>query len=86
MKDLDYSYYNQNLTWQSRVLRFGTGVPEVPVSRVLLKGSDNAVEVGEFVQLCDVVPRRVCQPCGAWVVHLVLSVQHLHRSRSYVRG
>lgn len=35
------------------------------------------MEVGQFLQLGDVIPGHVSQPARAGVVHLVLSVQHL---------
>ena len=35
------------------------------------------MEVGQFVQLCDVVPVGVCEPLATWVVHLLLTVKHL---------
>lgn len=55
----------------------GRCVPDVPVPRVLLEGGDDPVEVGQFLQLGDVIPGHVSQPARAGVVHLVLSVQHL---------
>ena len=55
----------------------GGGVPDVPVAGVLLEGGDDAVEVGQLVQLRDVVPGTVRQPEAAGVVHLVVSVHHL---------
>lgn len=53
------------------------GVPDIPVPGVLLKRSDDAVEVDELIQLCDVIPGSVGQPTCARVIHLILSVDHL---------
>lgn len=35
------------------------------------------MEVGQLIQLCDVVPAGVCQPAGTGVVHLFLLIEHL---------
>lgn len=64
-------------TRQTGGLRGGRGVPDVPVPGVLLEGRDDAVEIGQLVQLRDVVPRPIHQPLGTRVVHLVVSVHNL---------
>lgn len=43
-------------TWQHGLLRGGIGIPQEPVTRVLFKGVHESMEVGQFVQLCDVIP------------------------------
>ena len=68
-------------TGQAGGLWRGGSVPDVPVAGVLLKGGDDAVEVGQLIQLCDVVPRTVRQPASARVVHLVVFVHHLIGNR-----
>lgn len=35
------------------------------------------MEVGQFVQLCDVIPVGVCEPAGTGVIHLALAIQDL---------
>lgn len=35
------------------------------------------MEVGQFVQLCDVIPVGICEPGGTWVIHLALTIQDL---------
>ena len=37
------------------------------------------MEVGQFVQLCDVIPVGVCKPGGTWVIHLAFTIQDLGR-------
>lgn len=39
------------------------------------------MEVGQLVQLCDVIPVGVRQPAGTRVVHLALPIQHLRQER-----
>lgn len=64
-------------TWQHCLLRGSIGIPQVPVTRVLLKGVHESVEVGQFVQLCDVIPVGICKPASTRVVHLALPIQDL---------
>lgn len=66
-------------TWQHSLLRGGVGVPQVPVTRILFKGVHEPVEVGQFVQLCDVIPVGICKPAGTGVIHLALAIQDLGR-------
>jgi hypothetical protein len=49
----------------------------VPVPRILLKGVHKSVEVGQFVQLSDIIPVGVCKPTSTWVIHLALPIQDL---------
>lgn len=68
-------------TWQHGLLRGGAGIPQVPVTRVLLEGVHEPVEVGQFVQLCDVVPVGVGEPARTRVIHLALAIQDLGKER-----
>ena len=64
------------LTWKDARFWLRWCIPDVPVTRVLLKRHDDAVKVGQLVQLGDVVPGRLRQP-RARIVHLIVFVQHL---------
>lgn len=45
--------------------------------RLLFKVGGNAMEIGEFVQLQDVVPRPLGESAAGWVRQSSLLVQHL---------
>lgn len=40
------------------------------------------MEVGQLIQLCDVVPTGVWQPADAWVIHLILLIKYLEAHQS----
>ncbi len=72
-----HTHTHTHITRKRYFLWFWIGVPEVPVSRVLLKRGHESMEISQFIQLSYVVPVRVWQPARAGVIHLFLLIQNL---------
>ncbi len=65
-----HTHTHTHITRKRCFLWFWIGVPEVPVSRVLLKRGHESMEISQFIQFSYVVPVRVWQPARAGVIHL----------------
>lgn len=65
-------------TWKGGILGLGGYVPRIPVLLVLFEWSHQAMEIGQFVKFCDVIPTCTWQPT-AWIIKLIVPVYYLQK-------
>lgn len=69
-------------TWESRIFRFDTREPELPLFRILFKRFHDALETRQLLQYSDIVPASVDQPTGTRVFLLTFFIKNLQTAKT----